>query len=79
MTGSTIARLRHERNLSQHQLAVKAGLTARTISRLENDKHPPRLETLQALAEAFGMTPDRLLAEARKDAEKAAAAAGAPS
>jgi transcriptional regulator with XRE-family HTH domain len=79
LTGSTIKRLREAKGLTQQQLAVASGLHVSTVSRAENDKFPLKLESLAVIARALGMPPDRLLAEARKDAEKAAAAAGAPS
>jgi transcriptional regulator with XRE-family HTH domain len=72
LNGSTIVRLRKDRNMPQQRLAEAAGLAITTIWRVENDKHPPKLETLAAIARAFGMTVDELLAEARRDVEKAA-------
>lgn len=36
------------------KLAEKAGLNYNTISQYENGKHAPRIENLQAIAEALG-------------------------
>jgi transcriptional regulator with XRE-family HTH domain len=74
LNGSTIVRLRTSRNMSQQRLATAAGLSITTIWRVENNKHPAKLETLAAIAGAFGIGVDTLLAEARKDAEQAEAA-----
>jgi transcriptional regulator with XRE-family HTH domain len=50
----TIRQLRLTRGWSQEQLAGIAGISARTVQRLEQGQ-PPALETLKALAAAFGI------------------------
>lgn len=44
--------------LSQEQLAERAGLQRTHISRIEAGKYAVTLETIQAIAEALGMTVD---------------------
>ena len=44
--------------MSQEQLAERAGLQRTHISRIEAGKYAVTLETIQALAEALGMTVD---------------------
>ena len=73
MNGSTVARLRMSHGMSQQQLATAAGLSITTIWRVEHNKHPAKLETLAAIAGAFGIGVDVLLAEARRDTEQATA------
>jgi len=53
--------LRGQRGWSQHQLSIVAGLSDRTIQRIEEGKCQPRSQTLQALAAAFDMDVSRLL------------------
>lgn len=56
--GLRIAALRKLAGLSQEQLAERAGLQRTHISRIEAGKYAVTLETVQAIAEAFGMTVD---------------------
>jgi len=44
--------------MSQEQLADRAGLQRTHISRIEAGKYAVTLETIQAIAEALGMTVD---------------------
>lgn len=44
--------------MSQEQLAERAGLQRTHISRIEAGKYAVTLETIQAIAEALGMTVD---------------------
>jgi len=52
LDGKKILALRNERCWSQEQLAVAAGLSARTIQRIEKDKGGS-LESMKALASVF--------------------------
>ena len=54
LISDAVARARRRAGLSQRELAVRAGLTQAAVSRLESGDRLPRLETLQALAEASG-------------------------
>lgn len=56
--GQRVAVLRKLAGLSQEQLAERAGLQRTHISRIEAGKYAVTLETVQAIAEALGMTVD---------------------
>lgn len=56
---SALERVRKARRLTQEQLAVRAGLTAKTIRSLEQGTQP-RFKTQIALAEALECDPDEL-------------------
>jgi transcriptional regulator with XRE-family HTH domain len=53
--GQYIKRLRSERKLGVRELASKAGISHTVLSRLENGKRKPQLNTLKALAPALGV------------------------
>lgn len=56
--------LQYQRKLqgiSQEKLAEKAGITVRTIQRIEGRKVCPHMHTVQQLAEALGIQVDELL------------------
>lgn len=56
--GQRIAILRKATGWSQIQLAERAGLQPSHISRIEAGKYAVTFETVQAIAEALGMTVD---------------------
>lgn len=56
--GQRIAQLRKLTGLSQEQLSERAGLQRTHVSRIEAGKYAVMLETIQAIAEALGMTVD---------------------
>ena len=56
--GQRIAALRKLAGLSQEQLSERAGLQRTHISRIEAGIYAVTLETIQAIAEALGMTVD---------------------
>ena len=56
--GKRIAALRKLAGLSQEQLAERAGLQRTHVSRIEAGKYAVTFETIQAIAEALGMTVD---------------------
>ena len=56
--GFRIATLRKLAGLTQEQLADKAGIQRTHLSRIEAGKYAVALETIQAIAEALGMTVD---------------------
>ena len=56
--GQRIAKLRKLAGMSQEQLAFRAGLQRTHVSRIEAGKYAVTLETIQAIAEALGMTVD---------------------
>ena len=56
--GLRIYQLRMLKEWSQDELARRSGLQRSHISRIEAGKYSVTLETIQAIAEAFGMTVD---------------------
>lgn len=56
--GQRIMTLRKLRGMTQEQLSEAAGLHRSHISRLEAGRYSVTLETIQAIAEALGMTVD---------------------
>ena len=56
--GLRIASLRKLKEWSHEELARRAGLQRTHISRIEAGKYAVTLETIQAIAEALGMTVD---------------------
>lgn len=56
-----IDRARKRKNLTVEQLADKSGLSFSCVSKLLRDKRWPSAESLVALAQAVGSTPDKLL------------------
>lgn len=56
-----LARLRAERELTQAELALRAGLEVSTIARLENGQsRNPHAQTLTRIARALGVEVDDL-------------------
>ena len=56
--GLRIMALRKLAGLTQEQLSERAGLQRSHISKIEAGKHAVTFETVQAIAEALGMTVD---------------------
>ena len=56
--GQRVASLRKLARLTQEELAVRAGLQRTHIGRIEDGRYGVNVETLQAIAEALGMTVD---------------------
>ncbi len=59
--GTTIKRLRRERNITQEQLAEMLGVTACAISQWETDRTAPDISQLPILANVFEISADILL------------------
>lgn len=59
--GSTIKKLRRERNMTQEQLAEYLGITANAVSQWECDRTAPDISQLPMLARILQVTTDRLL------------------
>jgi transcriptional regulator with XRE-family HTH domain len=59
-----VAELREAQGLSREQLAVKAGISSRTVARLENREGPVHRGTLLLLARALDCDVDDLIDEA---------------
>jgi DNA-binding XRE family transcriptional regulator len=56
--GARLRALRLRAGLSQHKLAVLAGLTRDGLAKLEAGRGQPRWQTVQALADALGVSLD---------------------
>ncbi len=56
--GQRIAALRKLQGMTQEQLSEKAGLQRTHVGRIEAGKYAVQFETVQAIAEALGMTVD---------------------
>ena len=51
--GMKLKVLRISKNMELKDLSKKTGLSIVELSNIENDKHKPRLDTIQKLAKAF--------------------------
>ena len=56
-----IRKARKGRQLTQHQLALRVGTSAATVSRWENDRQPPVNKDLAALSSILGIPMDALV------------------
>lgn len=61
LVGRNAARIRHERGLTQEQLAERSGLSQQYISGLELGKRNPTLVPLYELAVAMDVSPMELI------------------
>lgn len=61
MNGERLKQLRKERKLTQEQLGNKINVTKVSISGYENGNRSPDTDTLEKLADFFGVTTDYLL------------------
>lgn len=61
--GANIRRYRHERNLTQEQLAEAAGISISHCANIEAGRNSVTLDTLKRLAGALEVTVDALLTE----------------
>ncbi|MBE6551425.1 MAG: helix-turn-helix transcriptional regulator [Ruminococcaceae bacterium] len=69
--GSTIKKLRRERDMTQEQLAEYLGITANAVSQWECDRTAPDISQLPLLARVFNVTTDYLLGvDCDKDKER---------
>ncbi len=51
-----IEKLRKERGWTVYKLALEAGVTQSTLATMYQRNTPPKIETLQALCDAFGVS-----------------------
>lgn len=61
-----IHQLRIERGWSVNNLAMEAGLTQSTLSSMLGRNTPPKIETLDSLCKAFGITLAQFFSEAEE-------------
>jgi transcriptional regulator with XRE-family HTH domain len=59
--GKTVRQLRLAKGLSQAELAKRAGLSREYVNKIEAGKYDPPLSTINAIAEALGVTARRLM------------------
>ncbi len=59
--GARLRRVREESGLSQQQVSERGGVAQESLSRIENGRRDPRLETLRKLARGMDMTLPELL------------------
>ena len=59
--GRALLLARKRADLDQSEVAERTGIDPKTISRLENGRHPPQLATLDALAGVYKCTIDELM------------------
>jgi transcriptional regulator with XRE-family HTH domain len=60
--GATVQRLRHQRQLTQAELAKAVGIHRISLAQIEGGAKRPSLATLERIAKALGVPPARLLA-----------------
>ncbi|MBW8087090.1 helix-turn-helix domain-containing protein [Streptomyces hygroscopicus] len=58
--GHRLRALRHERGLTQIQLGTLTGIDSKTISRIENGRHPTSIDQIARLARALDVPSHRL-------------------
>ena len=56
-----VAEVRHEKNMTQKQLAKKAGVSTAMISLIENDKRQANFYVIPLIAKALDVTVDELV------------------
>jgi transcriptional regulator with XRE-family HTH domain len=61
LVGRNLARARHEKRLTQEQLADRSGISQQYISGLERGRRNPTILTLYLLAEAVGVSHTELV------------------
>jgi len=60
-TGMAIVKLRKEQGISQYNLAIKANITFRYLSDIENGKRNLSLNILEKIAIALGVKTSKIL------------------
>ncbi|GGA92401.1 helix-turn-helix domain-containing protein [Puia dinghuensis] len=65
--GKLLKEIRHEKNISQRELALSVGVDYSYISKIENDRlPPPAAETIIKIADSLKVPPEILLANSGK-------------
>ncbi len=59
--GLNVQRLRREQNISQEELAHRAGINRGYMGKIENAKYAASLDMVEKIATAFGVDPVELL------------------
>ncbi len=66
-TGGFIAKLRHEKGLTQQALGEQLLVSAKTVSRWENGNYMPTIDVLPAMSEILGVSIDEIIAGERRE------------
>jgi transcriptional regulator with XRE-family HTH domain len=61
LVGRNLARIRHERGLTQEQLEARSGFSQQYLSDLERGRRNPTIVTLFEIAQALGVDPRDLI------------------
>ena len=61
--GENIRRIRKKKGLTQKQLGERLNMTQSAIGQFENDKTSPKIETIDKIASALGVSPYEMLGE----------------
>ena len=68
MNGKRLKELRHQKGMTQRQVAIECDITQETVYALENGRSGnPTLETLKRLAKCYGVGIADLLDEQKKE------------
>ncbi len=59
--GDKLRDTRKRKLLTQHELAIRAGIGVNTVIRIERNQVDPQGRTIRKLAEALGVAPSELL------------------
>ncbi|GAA3374762.1 helix-turn-helix domain-containing protein [Streptomyces racemochromogenes] len=59
--GNTIRRARQDADVTQEELALRAGIDRQTLNRIEQGHASPRLDSLILIADALGVPLARLM------------------
>jgi len=65
-----LRRIRRQRLLTMRDLAARSGMTAASISRIENGQVQPRFSTIRRLANALHVTPEELAGIADEEKQR---------
>lgn len=61
--GARVRELRHERGLTQSDVAERAGVSLKYVSQIERGSRNPTVGVLIQLSRALDVTPERLVAD----------------
>jgi len=67
LVGKNFARLRHERGLTQEEVAARSGFSQQYISGLESGRRNPTIVTLFELAQALNVSHVDLVLDSAED------------
>lgn len=67
--GERMKQIREEKGLTQNEVAQRAGVTAASLSRWENEEREPTFQNVQRIAQALGVTMAEMVKEPEKPKE----------